>query len=284
MRGLPGTSTSNVGAAEVAKAMAGGLNAAEAVGVVCQAANSVSQVRVTSRLAAVNERARLFSNHPPSRTCSRLVLLYWSVTHDRVVPLPRERMPVLEVTQLRLKGLAAHDPALLHSLSTVRAKLHTSSRFYNCIDDPSLVYILGIWPSLDAHVDFLASPSRDEILGPQEDLLQFCWTVHVEMGGIDLLPLDAPILAIERIRVSEECTGALDQAIQKHIQELRGSHLFKIATGWRCDAEPTTHEVLIFSGCQTAQAHVGFTVKSHHSGQYETIEIMRCRDLERIGD
>src|SRR5699024_7475874 len=105
---------------------------------------------------------------------------------------------VLEVTQLRLRELSADDPALLESLSTVRAELQTGSHFYNCIDDPGLIYILGTWPSLNAHIDFLASPSKDHILGPQEKMLQFCWTVHVELGGVNLLPLDMPILVIER--------------------------------------------------------------------------------------
>lgn len=189
-------------------------------------------------------------------------------------------MPVLEVTQLRLKGLAADDPALLQSLSAVRAKLHTGSQFYNCIDDPALIYILGIWPSLEAHVDFLTSPSRDDILGPQEDLLQFGWTVHVDVGGMSLLPLDAPILAIERIRVSEEYTQASDRAVERHAQELRGSHPFRVAYGWRCDAGPKSQEALIFSGWKTAQVHVAFPVQGGEDGQYEVVQITHARNLE----
>ncbi|USP76579.1 uncharacterized protein yc1106_03853 [Curvularia clavata] len=172
-------------------------------------------------------------------------------------------MPVLEVTQL-----------------PVRAKLHTGSQFYNCTDDPALIYILGIWPSLEAHVEFLASPSRDDILGPQEGLLQFGWTVHVDMGGMSSLPLDAPILAIERIRVSEECTQAFDQAAERHAQELRGSHPFKVAYGWRCDAGPKNQEALIFSGWQIAQAHVNFPVQGSEKGRYEVVQTTYARNLE----
>jgi len=74
-------------------------------------------------------------------------------------------MPVVEITQLRLKGLLTDDPLLLDSLSLVRDKLQTDSRFFSCIEDPSLVYIFGFWESLDAHLQFLASPARDEVLG-----------------------------------------------------------------------------------------------------------------------
>jgi hypothetical protein len=168
-------------------------------------------------------------------------------------------MPVLEVTQLRLKSLIADDPALLQSLSTVRDKLHTSSQFYNCIEDPTLIYILGIWPSLDAHLEFLASPARDEVLGPQEDILAFCWTIHVELGGMGLLPLDAPVLAIERMCVRGDCVEAIDQAVTRHTQELRGSHP-KTTHGWRCDAAPTIHEAVLFTGWEAAQAHIPFAM------------------------
>ncbi|EUC46950.1 hypothetical protein COCMIDRAFT_25149 [Bipolaris oryzae ATCC 44560] len=190
-------------------------------------------------------------------------------------------MPVLEITQLRLRELSADDPALLESLSTVRAELQTGSHFYNCIDDPSVIYILGTWPSLDAHIDFLASPSKDQILGPQEKMLQFCWTVHVELGGVNLLPLDAPILAIERISVSEESTRGFGEAVHRHAQQLQGSHPFKLAHGWRCDAVPNHHEAIIFSGWQTPQAHVAFAAKNNQDGQYKTLQMTCARNLER---
>ena len=192
-------------------------------------------------------------------------------------------MPVLEVTQLRLKGVAADDPALLQALSAVRAKLHTGSQFYGCVEYPMFIYILGIWPSLDAHKDFLASPSKEEVLGPQEDMLQFCWTVHVDMGSMDLLPLDAPILAIERIRVSKDCTQTFQQAIEKYAQELQASHPFKVAHGRICDGAKG-HEVLVFNGWKTAQDYVSFSVKGSQDAQYELLQLICARNLEHGPD
>ncbi|KAH7401662.1 hypothetical protein BKA66DRAFT_405817 [Pyrenochaeta sp. MPI-SDFR-AT-0127] len=195
-------------------------------------------------------------------------------------------MPVLEVTQLRLKGLHAHDAALLQSLSLVRGKLHTMSHFYNCIQDPTLIYILGIWPSLEAHLDFLASPARDAVLGPQEDVLDFCWTVHMVLDGMASLPLDAPVLAIERLSVRGDCVDAFDQAAVQHAQLLKRSHPFAVAHGWRCDAPAGSHEALIFTGWENTQAHVAFaaTHDGHHAallGQYEHIELHHATNLEQ---
>jgi heme-degrading monooxygenase HmoA len=197
-------------------------------------------------------------------------------------------MPALEVTLLRLRGFSANDPVLLQSLSTVRDKLHTHSQFYNSIEDPAEIYVLGVWPSLEAHLEFLASPARNDVLGSQESLLEFCWTVHVEMGSMDLLPLDAPVLVIEKLDFSGDRGDAYVQAVTDHVQKLRSSHRFKVAHGWRCDLSTGSHEALVFSGWDTAQAYVTLTTKEDHTdgnikangGVYEKMKITLARNLE----
>ena len=194
-----------------------------------------------------------------------------------------------KLPSLRLKGVAADDPTVLRCLSAVRAELQTGSQFYNGIEDPTLIYILGIWPSLEAHKEFLASPAREEILGPQEDMLQFCWMLHMELDSMSLLPLDAPVLAIERMRVREDCIGTFDQAVTRHTQQHRGSHPFEVAHGWRCDTSPENHGAIVFTGWQTAQAHVTFATEKSYSDsgiagigqQYETLQVTRAWNLER---
>jgi hypothetical protein len=171
-------------------------------------------------------------------------------------------MPVLEVTQLRLRRLSAHDPLLLESLSIVRGKLHTKSQFYTCIEDPTTLYILGIWRDLQQHQDFLASPARDEVLGPQEDMLDFQWTVHIEVEGMSSLPLDAPVLAIERLSVPEDCVDAFEQAAARNL----GNN--PIISGW-----------------EHAQAHVSFTARQKRHGDrehgpYEELLVHHAVNLE----
>lgn len=199
-------------------------------------------------------------------------------------------MPVLEVTQLQLKGVSANDPQLLRSLSSVRDKLQTTSRFYTCVEDPTKVYILGIWQDLEQHLDFLGSPIRDEVLGPQEGMLDFQWTVHMDFDSISVLPLDAPVLALERLRIEAARSVAFDQAAMKHVQRLQGSHKCKAAYGWRCDAGTGRHEALIFSGWENAQAHVSFSARQQHNGdsgsgvvvgEYEELLVHKATDMER---
>jgi hypothetical protein len=181
------------------------------------------------------------------------------------------KMPVLEVTQLRLKGILVADPALLENLSAVRNKLQTNSSFYSCVEDPTLVYVLGIWNSLAAHMEFLASPARDEVLGPQTDILGFEWTIHQELDAMTSLPLDAPILAIERLLVKEHCVDAFDQAVSKHASLLQDSHLAKITHGWRCDPPASSHEAVILSGWKD-QNYISFSAGQHKHGSNASIE------------
>jgi hypothetical protein len=201
-------------------------------------------------------------------------------------------MRVLEITQLRLRRVAVDNPALIQSLSAVREKLHTNSQFYNCIEDPALIYILGIWPNLEAHLEFLDSPMRDEVLGPQEDILEFCWTVHVELDGMHLLPLGAPILAMERLLFKHECVENFETAVTKYAQRLQGSHAFRTVHGWRCDTAHGTHEAFVFTGWETAQTHVTLTASLDDGGgddddttalheRAETVQIIHARNLER---
>ncbi|KAH7125163.1 hypothetical protein B0J11DRAFT_299172 [Dendryphion nanum] len=198
-------------------------------------------------------------------------------------------MPVLEVTQLRLKEVAAHDPALLASLSIVRGKLQTKSVFYTCIEDPTHIVILGIWSTLEAHHHFLASPARDEVLGPQEHLLDFISTVHMDLDAMSSLPLDAPVLALERRFIKPDCLDAYNQAVTDDVRLMaQGTIPFNVIIGWRCDASPEHPEALVFTGWPSMEAHAAFAEKTRDHAEtsairqlYHNPEAWHGRNMER---
>ena len=168
-------------------------------------------------------------------------------------------MPVLEITQLRLKGVTVGDAALLECLSQVRGHLQTNSRFFSCNEDPSLVYIFGIWKSLDAHLEFLASPACSEILKPQEEILSFEWTIHLELSSVTSTLLDASYMAIERIDINTANIHRFNEAIDKHVEALRSTKPLDITHGWRCDLPPGSHQAVILTssgpdGCRDIEA------------------------------
>lgn len=100
---------------------------------------------------------------------------------------PTRSLPpkVIELTALRLQpGTSPTSPLLLKVLQDVRTQLNSNSRFFHIVEEPSLIYLAGLWTSVRAHNNFLMSPSAEDVLKPQEDLLEWLWTVHVEyLGG-----------------------------------------------------------------------------------------------------
>ncbi|KAF2178139.1 hypothetical protein K469DRAFT_731897 [Zopfia rhizophila CBS 207.26] len=200
-------------------------------------------------------------------------------------------MKILEVTQLRLKGVSATDRSLLENLSTVRKSLKTNSQFYHCIEDPSLIYILGMWLSLDAHKAFLDSQERAKVLGPQEDQLEFKWTLHMELDGMSSLPLDAPVMSIARLFINDDqaCIDAYNTVVANHKHTLiEATRPYKVVGGWRCDAEPGKHEALLFTGWESVEAHKDFTAKAGGNAEYagvrenyEGMEVCHARNMER---
>jgi hypothetical protein len=196
-------------------------------------------------------------------------------------------MPVVEITQLRLKGVTANDTTLLESLSQVRGRLQTNSRFYSCIDESSLIYIFGVWPSLDAHLEFLASPVRNEVLGPQEAILDFQWTIHLEIDVTSSRLFEAPFLAIERFDVDAANIEAFHLAVMGHAQKLRSKDQdpWKITYAWRCDLPTESHEAVVLTtwnseDCGRPEAVRQITPNDDDNGSFRRILFHRAWNME----
>lgn len=205
-------------------------------------------------------------------------------------------MAILEVLQLHVKpGLAPTDPSILKSLQAVRTKLkdevtNTASRFYQCIEDPAIVIVLGIWPSLAAHQAFSDSPGRQAILRDQEECLDFKWVVHTEIDKMSSLPLDAPILAIERVHVKGgEHVMEYDRTMKNEIKKsLEYTKPYSVVMEWRCDSGPGEQESLIFTGFENVEAYRSFATKARAESpewvsmmdHLEDTDVMYARDME----
>lgn len=110
-------------------------------------------------------------------------------------------MPILEITQLRLKdGLQATLPSLLKILSNIGTVVPTSSHLYLSIEDPMIIFVLGVWPTI---LEFLALPEWSKLLKAQETQFDYDWMAHLDINNSEVspLPLDAPVMAIARMFV-----------------------------------------------------------------------------------
>jgi hypothetical protein len=179
-------------------------------------------------------------------------------------------MPVLEILQLKTKpDISPSNPSILKSLQTVRQslaeKIHpTHSRFYRALEDPSLIYVLGLWPSIATHRSFLSSPLKASILSPQDDLLDFNWMIHIELDSIEsmeeLSVLDAPVVAIARLHVKGgkhviahiEITGRYSGMLVERTKP------WVVVEGWRVDGEVGKEEQVVITGWQEKEDHMAF--------------------------
>jgi hypothetical protein len=112
--------------------------------------------------------------------------------------------------------------------------------------------------------------------------------MHVELDGMHTLPLEAPILAIERLIFKKECMESVEKVVARYTQQLQRMNSFKTVYGWRCDAAQETHEALVFTGHGNAQIHSTFAAKGIDDNntamlneQFETVQIILGRNLER---
>ncbi|KAN0110957.1 hypothetical protein V8E51_007344 [Hyaloscypha variabilis] len=207
-------------------------------------------------------------------------------------------MPVLEVLQLKVKPtITPTNPSILTSLHTVRSllasKIHpTQSRFYQSIEDPSLIFVLGLWDSLSQHQTFLSSPFRAEVLAPQEDLLDFSWCVHIPIGKREDLPLEAPIVSVARIKLKsgehvqlhKEITGRYREVLEETTKP------FGVVERWILDGgEEGEREQVVITGWTGKEEHLAFSAglrerfEDYRSlrGHWESVVASHMRDMEK---
>ena len=205
-------------------------------------------------------------------------------------------MPVLEILQLRVKeGISSTDPSILRSMQTVRSGLEkritaTESRFYQCIEDPTLIYIFGIWQSVAAHEAFLASPEKHDILKPQEGIFQANWMIHIPISSMADMPFDAPVMAIARMHVkSGDHVAEFNRMLPKRLLVMKeGNQPWKMVTEWRCDSKPGQQEMDFLIGCESLTVHdavidgVGEDPGCTCLRDYlESKDIMHAKNMER---
>jgi len=205
-------------------------------------------------------------------------------------------MPVLEVLQLKVKPkIHPADPSILTSLRTVRSllasKIHaTHSRFYQSIEDSTLIYVLGLWDTLSQHQSFLSSSLREEILAPQEHVLDFGWCVHIPLEKMEDLPLEAPVVAVARLKVKSGESLKLHQEITGRYRGVleEETRPFGVVEGWRLDGGEGREQVII-TGWREKEDHLKFgeglreKFEDYRSlrGHWEGVEASHMRDMEK---
>ncbi|KAH6614957.1 hypothetical protein C7974DRAFT_402976 [Boeremia exigua] len=180
-------------------------------------------------------------------------------------------MTITEVALLHLlQDVAIDDTSLRSKLAQAKAIMqdYTGRTFYYLqqVEDPTYVYIVGEWQSLDQHMNlFIPSEDNQALLKSLEGLLSVEWLLHIDVPHADLplaagaIQQNAPIYAIVRHYVKEDERVQFQRTFdaEKHyLQDFVAEG--NIGGGWRIDKEGNKDEWVLFTPWKSVEQHHAF--------------------------
>ena len=163
--------------------------------------------------------------------------------------------------------------------------MHGRLVFHRQIENPQILYIVAGWPSLrfnHAHSTEVANEAA-------EDLLVFAQPLTLIHFNLDFhaLPLDAPVVSIERLFVAKERKKEFDaffRTVEPLLQEYVAPWTF--TSGWRVDLSDEQQrkgeeEWILVAGWPTVEKHQDFS-KTDMWERYSKIKEMIIRAEEVV--
>lgn len=179
-------------------------------------------------------------------------------------------MTITELALLRLLPPTLADDAPLRSkLSHAKAVMenYTGNRFYYLqqVEDPSLLYIVGEWESLDQHMnDFIPSAENQALLESLKDDLTVDWLIHFDSSP-SALPIseskspDLRVFSVNRHFVKEGEKDGFQETFDTNRHYLQDFITEgTIGGGWRVDKEEGKEEFILFSPWTAVDQHFAF--------------------------
>lgn len=193
-------------------------------------------------------------------------------------------MPVSEIAILPLThSITKDNPALPESviqhLKQAKQVLEAASGYafhmFQQIEDPSVVYITGLWDSAEAHNKFLPSPENQQLLELVKDDVRFEGDRALQMWHIDqdVFTLDpssglkstfaAPAISLNRHFVPKDKREGFIAKFQEIRSILEAfTNPVRVIGGWRIEKEEVDgkerEEWALFSGFNSVDHHMEF--------------------------
>lgn len=185
-------------------------------------------------------------------------------------------MTITEIALLRMAvGVNTDDATLRANLAQAKSVMekYTGNTFYyfQQIEDPSLIYILGEWESLDQHMNhFIPSADNQALLGLLEDKITVEWLLHADVSHAEL-PLPRTDTELAKARNGELVISVVryfvkdgqKEELQRTFDANKG-HLQGFITegslsgGWRVDKENDKEEWLLLCPYTSVEQHFEF--------------------------
>ena len=202
-------------------------------------------------------------------------------------------MPVTELALLHIlksskEGEPELTPTLLNHLRLAKEAMEKASglKFYylQCMEDPSLIFILGGWPSVKFHMEeWIPSQENQDLLRLMEGEVEVEYMFHLDLDpkeregviGSKVVAVVSHFVKKDEEKEFEKCFEEVKGKLEENI----GGHE-RVTRAWRMDRgfvkgdEPAKQkegeEWVLFSGWDSLEKHHEFG-KSEDSKEYSKI-------------
>lgn len=180
---------------------------------------------------------------------------------DKKTLVNDNEQPILELCKRRLNdGLSPTHPSVKKALPEVRINTKCEYVYYSSIEEPSVFFMLGMWPSMNAYNSFRSSPGYLQSLEPLGTLSTIEWIEHMEFDSLSSLPIEAPVMTVTRAFLKP---GDHPKEYYRKISDLKGPIEAETAPhpcvfSWTVDTTPECHKWLMFVGWQSKWHHRGY--------------------------
>lgn len=185
-------------------------------------------------------------------------------------------MGITEIALLQMRsGMTAEDAALLSNLAHAKKTMqdYTGNTFYyfQQTEDPSYIYIVGEWDSLDQHLNhFIPSTENQALLGLLKDQMTVNWLIHANVSHAEL-PLPKSDVEMAKARRGE-LVWSIGRHFVKDGKKKEFHHTFQtngrylqdfitegtIGGGWRADRENDKDEWVLLCPYTSVEQHLDF--------------------------
>ncbi|KAJ9608165.1 hypothetical protein H2200_007153 [Cladophialophora chaetospira] len=184
-------------------------------------------------------------------------------------------MAVTELARLRLlAGTEPSSPELLAGLAQAKEVMQQSSGFdfwfYQCVETPHVIFILGSWPSVQFHMqEFIPSQPNQDLLALLKDQITVEWMFHLDIDQSSTpLPLNRGMVAVDRHVISDGQKEAFQSTFEKSKHGL-GSFIDgpnHVVGGWRIEegydpsleGDEAKAEFVLFTAWDSVEHHLEF--------------------------
>jgi quinol monooxygenase YgiN len=182
---------------------------------------------------------------------------------------------------------------LIEKLQTAKKVLESSARYpfhyFQQIEDPSTIYLIGKWGSVAEHEEFLSSAENQALLdllknditmSVDGDRKMTMWHLDTDVFALNISSGEKSVFTAPAISCNRHFVPAeKKEAFVKKFQEIRGlleayTKPFKVIGGWRIEKEVVEgkerEEWALFSGFESVDHHFAFA-KTEEFTKYKEI-------------